>query len=72
MSKSLYCTACPPLRPGESETLSAGLLQCYGPGFRVGGQGGGFGWVGARKGGCGVTSSQVTKISDHRKLTMFL
>lgn len=33
----------------------------------LGGRGEGLG----RKGGCGVTIAQVTKINDHRKLTTF-
>lgn len=66
MSKSLYCTACPPLCPGESETQSAGLLQCYGPGL-----GGRRGWGestegGKGGGGCGALSCEVGKISDNQ------
>lgn len=58
-SQSLSCAACPPLRPAESETLSAGLFQCYGPGLGQGrwgvGDGGGVnGEKGIDGGGRGV------------------
>lgn len=39
-SWSFFCTAHPPLHPRETETLSAGQLQCYGL-VVEGGDGGG-------------------------------